>query len=336
MITRRSWLKQMGGAATLSLLDVAGRAQTPPATDAVMQLGWIWNVEYAGEFMALENNYYRAGGLNLDVRPGGPQVDEIVTIMSHKALVCVSDVMTSSQAANHGAKVKIIGSTFQKAPFAITSLPGKPIRTPHDLIGKTIGVPSKQLWALKFLCLANKINSADLTIVPVGYDPAPLVNLQVDGCLTFVTNEPVQLAHQGVETVSMLFVDFGLAEFSDCLVVREDALNDPAQRSVIKAIVSGTIRGWQDAVNQPEVAAKKLVVRFGGQYGLNESVQLKTLQAQIPLIVTPESKKNGLLSMSEEDIAANIATLGRVGVPVSRDLFDTTLIGEVMAGHLPG
>jgi ABC-type nitrate/sulfonate/bicarbonate transport system substrate-binding protein len=333
MMTRRDWLKGMSAAAAWGLTQPGLRAGGPTPDSAMLQLGWIWNVEYAGELVAQEKGYYTSEGLNLDIHPGGPQVDEMVMLMARKAIVMVGDVMTAGQARNHGAKIKLIGATFQKSPFSITSLPENPIRTPQDLPGKKIGVAAKQAWSLKFLCEANKIDPHSFTVLPVEYDPAPLVNHEVDGFVSFATNQPIQLNLRGIATVSMLFADFGLSEFTDTLTVREDALNDPGQRSIIAKILKGTIRGWQDAVDQPEAAAKLVIARFGDRYQLTESAQLKTLLAQIPFISTPESQKNGLLTMSEQQIAANIETLNRVGVPISRDLFDTTLIQEVTGGR---
>jgi ABC-type nitrate/sulfonate/bicarbonate transport system substrate-binding protein len=333
MITRRDWLRGMGATAALALARPGLRAQTAAGTPATMQLGWIWNVEYAGELMAEVNGHYAAEGLDLDLRPGGPQVDETVMVMARKAIVTASDVMTAGQATNHGAHLKLIAATFQRVAFSITSLPDKPIRTPHDLPGKKIGAATKQLWALKFLCAANKIDPASLTLLPVGFDPAPLVNRQVDGFLSFVTNQPVQLAAQGIETVSMVFADYGLSEFSDNLAVRADTLADPAQRALVVKILRGTIRGWQDAIAKPEAAAQAMVARYGAQYGLNEAVQLATMRAQMPFLTSAETAKNGLLSMSEETIAANIAMMAAVGVPIRRDLFDTTLLQEIFQGR---
>jgi ABC-type nitrate/sulfonate/bicarbonate transport system substrate-binding protein len=332
MITRRNWLKQMGLAAGCSLIRPSLWAQSPPTTPASIQLGWVWGAEFAGYLMGEEKGYYSAQGLNMEIRPGGPQVDEMVMLMARKVNITVSDVVTSGQAMQHGAKIKIIGSVFQQAPFCIMSLPGNPIRTPKDLIGKKIGSASKQDWAVKFLCLANNIDPQSLTILPASYDPAPLVNHQVDGFVSFATNEPLQLADQGIPTVSMIVSHFGLSDFSDCLVVREDALNDPQQRALLAKILRGTIQGWQEATTNPEEAAKALVDHYGEQFSLKESVQLQIMQAEIPFICTPESLKNGLLSMSEASIAANVDTLSRVGLPIKRSLFDTSLIQEVMGG----
>ena len=334
MITRRNWIKQAAATTALGLLRVpCVQAQGSVQPALVMQLGWIWDVEFAGQIVAQENGYYKEEGLNLEIRPGGPQVDDMVLLMARKAIVAITDVMTTGQAVSHGAKTKIIGSILQKVPFSITSLPDRPIRTPKDMVGKKIGVPSKQIWAIKFLCDTNHVDFHSITVLPTGYDPAPLVNRQVDGFLSFVTKQPVQLEQKGIPTVSLLMADFGFNEFSDCLVVRADSLQDPAQRAALKNILRATIRGWQDAVDDPAKAAKTVTTNFGAQYSLNEAVQTKSLVGQIPLVATEESQKSGLLTMSEAAIAANIETMGRVGLTIKRDLFDTTLIQEVMNGR---
>ena len=91
-----------------------------------------------------------------------------------------------------GAPLKIIGSTFQKNPFCILSLEeGKPIRTPADLVGKTIGIQAgtNQSIFAGFL-KANSIDPASLDQVVVQYDPTPLTEKKVDGFMAFLTNEP--------------------------------------------------------------------------------------------------------------------------------------------------
>ena len=332
-MNRRVFLKRAGATAALGLLRIPAHAQDASPPPLVMQLGWIWDVEFAGQIVAQEKGYYKAEGINLEIHPGGPQVDDMVMLMARKAVMSITDVMTAGQAASHGAKVKIIGSVLQKVPFSITSLPDQPIRTPKDMVGKKIGVPSKEAWTIKFLCETNHVDLHSVTILPAGYDPAPLVNHQVDGFMSFVTKQPVQLAQKGIPSVSMLMADFGLNEFSDCLAVREESLQDPVQRAALKKILRATIRGWQDAVDDPAQAAKAVTTHSGAQYGLDEAVQTKSLQGEIPLVATAEAQKNGLLTMSEGSIAANIETMGRVGLTIKRDLFDTTLIQEVMDGR---
>ena len=44
----------------------------------------------------------------------------------------------------------------------------------------------------------NKIDPASVTIVPVQFDPAPLVNGEVDAFMSFLTNQPIQLELKGI------------------------------------------------------------------------------------------------------------------------------------------
>ena len=77
------------------------------------------------------------------------------------------------------------------------------IATPADLVGKKIGVQAGGNEILfKALLAANDIDEKDVTIVPVEYDPAPLVNKEVDGFVAYLTNEAILVASQGIETNS--------------------------------------------------------------------------------------------------------------------------------------
>src|SRR5215207_3845578 len=88
--TRRSFVLGTGGAAaSLALAQFAGAppAGAQDAVKATMQLGWIANVENSGEFVAQENGYYAAEGVDLTIEPGGPAVAVEPVVVSGKALV---------------------------------------------------------------------------------------------------------------------------------------------------------------------------------------------------------------------------------------------------------
>ena len=107
-----------------------------------MQLSWIKNVEFAGEYFADSKGYYADAGFDGGRprrRPGRPARP---SSCSGSADVALSDAVADGAAvANEGAPLKIIGTTFQKNPFTILSLAdGGNIATPEDLVGKKIGV----------------------------------------------------------------------------------------------------------------------------------------------------------------------------------------------------
>jgi ABC-type nitrate/sulfonate/bicarbonate transport system substrate-binding protein len=174
------------------------------------------------------------------------------------------------------------------------------------------------------------IDPKSIEYVPVQFDPAPLVSKEVDAFVSFQTNQPIQLATQGIETVTFLLADYGFNLFTDSFIVAEDSLADEDKRATIIKILDATFRGWKDAIADPEMAAQLVVEKYGKSLNLELEPQILTLQEQIPLIVTDESVANGLGSMSDAAIQTNIDTLARSGIEATaEDIFDTSLLAEL-------
>jgi len=191
--------------AALALAGCASGSDTPAAEssgdaaagfgDLTVQLSWIKNEEFAGEFFADSEGFYTDAGFDSVTLVPGPSTGA-AELISGSADVALSDAVSiGSVVASEGAPLKIIGTTYQKNPFTVLSLKdGGDIATPEDLIGKKIGVQDSNTALFKALLAANGIEESELTIVPVQYDPAPLINGEVDGFIAYLTNEAITVA----------------------------------------------------------------------------------------------------------------------------------------------
>ena len=231
-----------------------------------------------------------------------------------------------------GAPLKIIGATFQKNPFCILSIEqGKPIRTLADLAGKTVGIQAgtnQQIFA-GFL-KANGIDPASVKQVVVQYEPTPLTEKKVDGFMAFLTNEPFLVKSQGFTPVTLAFADNGLPLASETLVVLQDTIDK--DRDKLKAFLKAEIQGWNDAVADPAAVAKLAVENYGKDLKLDLAGQTEQATAQNELVATAETKTNGLFTISDASVAANLKSLGSMGITVTADqLFDLSLVKEVYA-----
>jgi ABC-type nitrate/sulfonate/bicarbonate transport system substrate-binding protein len=332
---RRFMVGAGGGLAVLSLarLNAPSLAFAQDATKATLQMGWIANVENAGEFMAAENGYYAAEGLDMTLEPGGPAVSVEPLVVAGKALVGLSQPDIVARARQNGAKLKVVAATFQRNPAAVMSLASAPINTPQELVGKKLGIQQSGVPIYDAFFTSIGIDPKSITYVPVQFDPAPLVNGEVDAFASFQTNQPIQLKTQGIDTVTFLPADYGFNLYSDAFEVSEDTLADADKRATVVKILRATIKGWQAAIDDPAKAAQVVVDKYGKALNLPLDAQTLTMQAQIPLIQTDETKQNGLLTMSETGIAQNIETLKNTGIDTTADeIFDTSLIEEATAG----
>ena len=193
--------------AALTLSGCAPAAETEETKsfgDLSVQLSWIKNSEFAGEFFADANGYYTEAGFGSVNLVAGPAATEAEVLNGNVLVGIANPISVAPVILNEGAQLKIIGTTYQKNPFTILSLKdGANIATIQDLIGKKIGVqagPNETLFDA--LLKANGIDASKVTKVPVQYDPAPLVNGEVDGFLAYVTNESFTVAQQGYEVTN--------------------------------------------------------------------------------------------------------------------------------------
>jgi len=309
----------------------AGSVAAGTYGDATIQLSWIKNIEFAGEYFADQKGYYKAAGFsNVSLTAGGSAGTSAESaVASGKAFVGLSAPNITAPAILNGAKLKTVASTYQKNPFCILSVAKNPIPDVQSMKGKKIGVQAGgNTTIFKGLLTANNIKLSDVTIVPVQYDPTVVTTGEVDGYMAYITNEPILLQAKGFKTTTFLFADYGLSFVAETYVVSQDTIDK--DRAKLKALLVAEIKGWTDAVANPTQSATYAVTNYGKDQKLVQDEQLAEATAQNGLIVSPDSLKNGLFTISDDLIAANIKALGLTGVNITADqLFDMSILTEV-------
>ncbi|MCK6066341.1 MULTISPECIES: ABC transporter substrate-binding protein [Microbacterium] len=297
--------------------------------EITLQLSWILNEEFAGEYFADSNGYFEEAGFDAVNLVPGPSTG-VAELVSGSADIALSDsVAIGTAIANEGAPLKIIGATFQANPFTVLSLAeGGDIATPEDLKGKKIGVQDSNRSLFSALLAANDIDPSELTIVPVQYDPAPLVNGEVDGFMSYITNEAISVEMAGLATTNLQLADNGLPFVAETVTVTQETLE--SKREMLKAFLVAEIRGWTDAVNDAQGGADLALEVYGKDLDLDPAKTLAGSEAQNLLVVSAETEENGLFTISEQLQEMTVKSLAGAGIEVAaEDLFDLSLLAEV-------
>lgn len=324
-------LAVLAGCASSSSGETASGDAVTPLT---LQTSWIPLVQFGGSYVADKEGYYEKNGVDVDILPGGPDVDSMAAVVSGQVDIGMGNADTVARANEQGADLVIIAAGFQKNPLAILSSPDKPIATPADMAGMKIGVPSGDEAAQEALLAANDVDASKVTSVPVGFDVAPLVSGEVDGLWVFYSEQPIAYEEAtGKAGTVFLTADYGLDIYAQVYAVTRESLEDDGKRAAIEGFLKGEIEGWQDYVADPTEAVELTVNDYAKDGGLTIEEQTKQAQLQMDLLVTDETKENGLLTMSSDAIAKNVATLDTLGITgVDDSLFDTSVLDEVYAG----
>lgn len=309
----------------------AGSGEDADFGALTVQLSWVKNAEFAGEFMADSKGYYADAGFSSVKLNAGPGATENL-VASGKADFGLTNAVTAAQViTQEDAPLKIIGTTYQKNPFTILSRTDTgDIATPEDLKGKKIGVQAGGNEILfKALLAANDIEEDEVTIVPVEYDPAPLVNKEVDGFVAYLTNESILVASQGIETTNLAFADNGLPFVAESIIATDQTIEEKPE--MVKAFLEAEIKGWKDACADLEAGAKLAVDEYGKdlKLDLEKEIEQNTVQCE-DLINTEDTAENGLFTISDDLLAENLTSLAGAGIDVEADdVFDLTLLDEL-------
>lgn len=321
-INRRHFISLAAAGAALPLSSrLAGAQGLTPLT---LQAAWINDAEFAGYFLAIDKGYYAAEGLDLTYLSGGPDVIPESSLIASKADVALTTPDTTVLAiATQGAPFKIIGAQYQKNPIGIVSLASNPIRTPQDLVGKTLAVPPVNVVSVEAMLKISGVDRAAVNIVPYAYDPTPLIKGEIDASLDFTTNVPFTIKQAGPDAESFLLYDFGFTIFNDTVVTTTDIL--ASKRKELVSFLRASRLGWEENLVDP--AAYPPAIADTWFKGTGRSIENEVFfnTAQKPLI----EATGGIFSMSEDDIARNIEALAAVGITATRDMFDTTLLEEI-------
>ena len=322
--SRRAFGKTALAGLAAAAFSPLGRARAADAPLSFQSI-WINDPEFIGYFIGIDNGYYKAEGIDLNYIPGGPDVIPQAALLTGKADIGLTSLIeTASAVSEKGATFKIIGAQFQKSPDSVISLEATGIKSIKDLAGKTVACPPLSLGGFKVLLGINGVAEDQVKIVPYAFDPTPLATGQVDAVVDFMTSLPFIVEQtSGKKASYLLFYDFGLPFGQDLVTVTDEALK--SRRKEIVGFLRASRKGWtEDFANPLKYTKAYQDTWFKGNGYTPEAAEFHS-KVQIGLMENPK----GVYTMDADWIDKNLATLDKVGVKASKDLFDTSVLDEL-------
>jgi NitT/TauT family transport system substrate-binding protein len=275
----------MAGAMTLAA------AQTALAADKVtLQLKWVTQSQFGGYYAAKVKGFYKDEGLDVDIKPGGPDIAPEQVIAGGGADVIVDWMGGALVAREKGVPLVNIAQPFQKAGLEMICPKDGPVKTEADFKGHTLGVWFYGneypffAWMHK-LGLPTEGGKDGVTVLKQSFDVQPLVQKQAD-CISVMTyNEYWQAIDAGFKPEDLIVFNYskmGNDLLEDGLYVKEDSLKDPKFKEKMVKFVRASMKGWKYAVEHPDEVAE-MVVDNGGQ---DENHQ-KRMMGEIAKLIGP-------------------------------------------------
>ncbi|SFZ86734.1 NitT/TauT family transport system substrate-binding protein [Devosia enhydra] len=270
------------------LAGTALTAQPVLAQDISFRLPWILNVQGAGYVMAKEKGFYEEEGLNVEIMPGGPNLNSTALVASGANTFGSNDVNGVIFGANQGMDLVIVGACFQRHPAGVITLAEANINEPKDLVGKTLAYNEGGPWTLTQAMLAKAgVALTDINLV-VSPSTELLINKTVDAKTGFTVNEPIAVELAGLPTKVLLPSDYGVNTYAEAIFTTKAYAE--ANPEVVRKFLAATRKGYDYAyANQEETVAA--VVAINTQ--LDPVQQAEQLRRQEAYVYTDFTKANG-------------------------------------------
>ena len=291
--------------AAVAALAAFGFSASAVAADnkVTVQLKWVAQAQFAGYFVAKDKGLYKAAGLDVTVKPGGPDIAPEQVIAAGGADVIVDWMPAALAARDKGEPLVNIAQFFQKSGLELTCRKDSGVKTPADFKGKTLGV-----WfygnEYPFMAWMNKLGykpDVDVTVLKQGFNVDPILQKQAACISTMTYNEYHQILESGQLKASDLIVfkyqNEGVAVLEDGLYTLEKNLKDKAMVDKLAKFVKATAAGWDWAVkNQAEAVD---IVLKNDTTGAQTKAHQTTMMAEIAKLVEGSKKGTGYLEPSD-------------------------------------
>ena len=231
--------------------------------DVTLQLKWVTQAQFAGYYVALDKGFYKDEGLNVTIKPGGPDVAPAQVIAGGGADV-VLDWMPSALASREkGLDLVNIAQPFKSSGMWLTCRKDAGISSPADFADKTLGV-----WfygnEFPFLSWMSKLglktdgSAGGVTVLKQGFNVDPILQGQPACVSTMSYNEYWQVIDAGLsadDLVVFKYEDEGVSTLEDGMYVLGENLKDAAFKDKMVRFVRASMKGWKYAEDNVNEAA---------------------------------------------------------------------------------
>lgn len=234
----------------LALLLAACASPAAAQTKIVFGTDWLAEAEHGGFYQALANGYYKAHGLDVTIRMGGPQLNPPQQVAAGLVDFQLSSGSFAAMAmVQQDIPVLAVAAFFQKDPQVLISHPGTGADSIAPMKGRPIMISAANR-AGSWLFLKAKYGFTDDQIRPYNFSVAPFLADKTAIEEGFVSSEPYQIEKAGgFKPVVNLLADNGYDSYSTVILAQTRTVRERPE--VVRAFIEASIEGWRSYMADP-------------------------------------------------------------------------------------
>jgi len=294
-------------------------ARTGAAETVNFGTDWKAEAEHGGYYQAIATGIYKKHGLEVNLRPGGPQVNH--------AQLLAAGVLDFNMASNsfvplnyvhENIPMVAVAAIFQKDPSVLIAHPGQgddslaALKGKPIMIGSDTRVTSWQFLKQKFGYTDDQTRPYTFSVAPFLADPKAIQQ-------GYLTSEPFTIEKEGVKPVVLLLADTGYSSYGGLIETSVKLAQEKPE--LVQRFVDASIEGWYSYLYGDPSPGNALIKKDNPEmtdallaYGIDK-------MKQYGVVDSGEAKTDGIGAMTDARWKDFFDTMVKAGVyPADTDV----------------
>ncbi|HXG76599.1 MAG TPA: ABC transporter substrate-binding protein [Gaiellaceae bacterium] len=317
--------------------DEASEGELTPVT---LQLKWVTQAQFAGYYAAADQGFYEDEGLDVTIKPGGPDIVPEQVVLGGQAEFGIDWLDNLLATRDQGQGIVNIAQVFTRSGMTELTWKDSGLDEITDLRGKKVGVWLGGNEHKLFAALTkNGLDpQKDVNVVAQPFDMNLFLSREVDAAAAMTYNELAQVLEvENPETGELYQLedlnvfkmsDLGTGALEDGIFVREDWIADEANQDVAKRFLKASFRGWIYCRDNPDECVD-IVLANGPTLGEGHQ---RWQMNEINALIWPAPLGIGIMNPDDFANTAQIALDYKIiKSPASEDAYRTDLAEAAVA-----
>jgi NitT/TauT family transport system substrate-binding protein len=251
--------------AVIALVVIIQASGTAVAEKLKFGLNWLPEGEHCGFFQAKAAGLYDQAGLDVELKPGGPDVNVPLLVSAGQLDLGMGSSFTTLNMIAQGIPGETVAAFFQKDPQTLVAHQDQGISTLSDVKGRPVMVAKfsqQEFWQF----LKQKFGFVDNQVRPYTYSAAPFLADPAAIQQGYVTEDAFLLGKEMPKPpVVLLLADYGYQNYATTAFgLRSFIDKKPA---VVQAFIDATRKGYEQCMAGDYTAGMKLLLTMNPDHG---------------------------------------------------------------------
>jgi NitT/TauT family transport system substrate-binding protein len=239
-------MKKILSALLIGTYLLTGASSLQAAEKIVFATDWKAQAEHGGFYQALATGRYEKAGLDVEIRMGGPGIDNQQLMAAGAVDFAIgSNMFFALNLVQAGAPVTTVAAYFQKDPQILMTHPRDDINSIADMKGHPIMISDASVNTF-WVWLKAQYGFADSEIRKYTFNMAPFLVDDKAIQQGYLSSEPKLVMDEGIEPEVYLLADAGWPSYSTMVLVPQEWI--VSKPDVVQAFVDASIEGWYDYI----------------------------------------------------------------------------------------